>query len=183
MAHPWTPTPVPTATPLPAETLGFVIAILDTERVFIVLEGDSFEQGYIVRLLGVEGPSIDPAEPWGAVALEQLETWLSGAVVRLIQDTTVMEEIDDERVLPRYLYLKDELINLRLIVLGLARANLQEPDTRFETEFQAAAQQARNNQLGLWGPAPTPTPIDSPTATITVSETITSSTPITNSAP
>lgn len=154
MSHLWTPTPAPTATPLPEEMFGLVARVLDAKTVAVVLAGDPPEKVYTVRLLGVDPPPNRPADPWGVVAFEQLQEWLSGQVVRLVQDQTV---VDDDGVLPRYLYLHDELINLRLVEQGLARVSFQGPDTILETDFQAAARAAQTSQRGLWGPAPTAT--------------------------
>jgi endonuclease YncB( thermonuclease family) len=160
MNDPWTPTPVLTATPLPAEAVGLITNILDAETVLVVLQGDSFSQPSVVRLLGVDPLPNNPADPWGVVAFEQVDKWLAGKVVRLVQDTTV---IDDQGALPRYLYLGNDMINLRLIELGLARPSFQNPDTEFESEFQQAAGDAEANNRGLWGPPPTPTPTRTPT--------------------
>jgi len=170
MGNPWTPTPIPTKTPLPDEAFGFVVEILDGETVFVVLEGDPVGQGYPVRLLGVNAPPDTANNPWGIVAVEQMKTWLTGKVVHLVLDNTIIE---DDRTLPRYLYLENELINLRLIELGLARPEFQDPDRLFEDEFQAAAQQAQANQRGLWGADPTATTIRSPRITPTTSITLT----------
>ena len=171
MANPWTPTPVPTSTPLPEELLGLVTQVVDAKTVAVVLAGDSPGKVYRVRLLGVEPPANTPAEPWGQVAYEQLQAWLSGQVVRLVQDQTV---IDEEGLLPRYVYLDDALINLRLVEQGLARVRFQAPDTTLESEFQAAAQAAQAGQRGLWGGSPTATPTVTPTLTPTLAITATS---------
>lgn len=164
MSHLWTPTPAPTATPLPEEMFGLVARVLDAKTVAVVLAGDPPEKVYTVRLLGVDPPPNTPADPWGVVAFEQLQDWLSGRVVRLVQDQTV---VDDEGVLPRYLYLRDELINLRLVEQGLARVSFQGPDTTLETDFQNAARAAQASQRGLWGSSPTPTPPVAPTTVLT----------------
>jgi endonuclease YncB( thermonuclease family) len=160
MSNPWTPTPAPTITPLPREALGLIAGIVDAETVLVVLQGDAMNQVYPVRLLGVDALPDTPAEPWGIVAVEQLNDWLSGKVVRLVQDTTV---VDDEGMLPRYLYLDEDMINLRLIESGLARPSFQSPDTEFESEFEQAARSAESSQRGLWGPPPTATPTRTPT--------------------
>lgn len=188
MSHLWTPTPAPTATPLPEEMFGLVARVLDAKTVAVVLAGDPPEKVYTVRLLGVDPPPNRPGDPWGVVAFEQLQDWLSGQVVRLVQDQTV---VDDDGVLPRYLYLRGELINLRLVEQGLARVSFQGPDTTLETDFQNAARAAQASQRGLWGSAPTPTPpvastivltpiltpTVTPALTLTVTPTITTSRP------
>jgi hypothetical protein len=71
--------------------------------------------------------------------------------------------------LPRYLYLDNELINLRMVELGLAEPSFQSPDTELEAEFNRAAQDAEADGLGLWGANPTATPLS--TATPEISDT------------
>jgi endonuclease YncB( thermonuclease family) len=188
MSNLWTPTPAPTATPLPEEMFGIVARVLDAKTVAVVLTGDPPEKVYTVRLLGVDPPPNTPADPWGVVAFEQLQDWLSGQVVRLVQDKTV---VDGDGVLPRYLYLHGELINLRLVEQGLARVSFQGPDTTLETDFQAAARAAQAGQRGLWGSSPTPTSRLAPTTvltppltpTVTPALTLTATSTITTSRP
>ena len=176
MDHLWTPTPVPSATPLPDEVLGLVVDVIDAENVVVVLQGDHFEQAYMVRLLGVNAPPANAQNPWGIVAVEKMQAWLSGEVVRLVTDKTTLTE---GRVLPRYLYLDNALLNLRLIDQGLARAEFQDPDILFEQDFVTAADRARSAQRGLWGPDPTPTPAVSPSPTLTTTVAATVSLPLT----
>lgn len=164
MDNPWTATPIPTKTPIPDEVLGLVADVLDGETLYVVLQGDSVGEGYTVRLLGIDTPPNSTTNPWGVVAVERLKAWLNGKAIRLVVDNTIVE---NERVLPRYLYLGDEMINLRMLELGLAEADVQTPDTTFKAEFEAAANEARSNRVGLWGPDPTFTPAIAPTITIT----------------
>jgi endonuclease YncB( thermonuclease family) len=161
MNDPWTPTPVPSATPLPEEAFGLIADIVDAQTVRVVLQGDSLNQIYTVRLIGVDPLPNVSSQPWGVVAYEQINHWLGGKLVRLVQDTTVA---DSSGVLPRYVYLnEDDMINLMMIEMGLARPSFQSPDTEFQTEFQQAADNAEADQRGLWGPAPTATPTRTPT--------------------
>ncbi len=168
MADPWTPTPIPTSTPLPSETLGLVVSVLSPETVKVVLKGDVLNKTYVVRLLGVDAPPNTPTDPWGIVAFNTVNRWLSGRVVRLVQDTTV---INSNNELPRYLYLEGSLVNLKLIEKGLAAPQFSAPDQRLQSEFETAAQIARDAGTGIWGPDPTATPTRTPTTngTATVS--------------
>ena len=169
MEHLHTPTPVPTATQIPRQVRGLVSGVLDAETIVMVLEGDSLKKTYVIRLLGVEMP---PTEAWRIVTAETLDKWLTSKIARIEQDKT-MKNTQDE--LPRYLYLGDELINLKLIELGLARANFKTPDTKLKAKFESAEEGAKNAKVGLWGPDPTPTPTISLTpgltATLTLSAT------------
>lgn len=173
MLNAWTPTPVPTATPLPDEVLAFIVDIVDGNTVLVVLEGDSLSLDYTVELIGVDVPPDTATSPWGGVALAQMKSWLRGKAVRLVRDNTL---VTDEGILPRYLYLGDELINLRLITLGLGTPAFSDPDRLFEADFEAAAASAQANQRGLWGQNPTATPIP-PLIEATVTATSTTATP------
>ncbi|MFQ5575881.1 MAG: thermonuclease family protein [Anaerolineae bacterium] len=164
MARAWTPTPIPTATPLPGESLGLVIGVLTPQTVEIALPGDRLHQTYVVRLLGVDAPPNTPVEPWGVVAFDTLNRWLTGRVVRVVQDVSVT---DDAGQLPRYLYLQESLVNLKLVELGLARARFTPPDVTLNAEFAAAEATARAAGIGLWGPDPTATPSRTPTPNLT----------------
>lgn len=165
MAEAWTPTPIPSATPLPDETLGLVVDVHSAETVEVVLEGDLLQKTYIVRLIGVDAPDNTPVEPWGQVAHLTLNSWLRGKIVRLVQDTT---EINDANELPRYLYLGESFINLKLIELGLARADTTAPDLTMSTQLKIAADAAQAANIGLWGPPPTATPTQTPTPNLTL---------------
>lgn len=154
MNEPWTPTPVPPSTPLPPDVRALVVGVLSPETLSVVLEGDPLNRSYVVRLLGIDAPDNNLTDPWGIVTFETLDRWLTGRVVQLVSDTTT---VNDEGELPRYLYWDDTLINVRLVELGLAEANPIAPDLAFASELNAANRDARSNEVGLWGPPPTPT--------------------------
>lgn len=167
MANPWTPTPVPSATPLPAQTLALVVKVISAGAVEVVLEGDLLQKTYIVRLIGVDAPADPPADPWGVVAVEKLNGLLANKVVRLVQDTTAINPAGE---LPRYLYLGDTLINRELLETGLAKSAFSAPDVALKEELEAAAQESQGKTAGVWGPDPTVTPTF--TATPNISATV-----------
>jgi micrococcal nuclease len=174
-----TPEPTATITPIPDEALGLVVEVIDGDTVGVVMDGDPAERAYRVRYLGIDAPENSSASPWGVVAYETNYSLANLKVVRLVRDQT---DFDDEGNLLRYVYVDNQLLNLILAEQGLARAAIEEPDTRFRAEILAAEARARGQQLGLWGqrlPTPTPglgggasSPI-SPTATISSSVVIT----------
>lgn len=150
-----TPPPTATITPIPAETLGLVVEVLSGDTIAVVMDGDPPDLAYQVRYLGIEVP--DPTEPWGTVALETNKRLANLKVVRLVRDQT---EMDDEGYLLRYVYADGEMLNVELVEQGLAQADVQSPDTEFQSQIEAAEQRAQSNEVGLWsGATPTPTPV------------------------
>ena len=162
-----TPTPTslvtPTMTPIPDESRGLVVDVIDGDTVAVVLEGDPPSRAYLVRYIGIDAPPNTPDNPWGVVAYEANRKMTNLKVVRLVRDQT---DVDDEGRLFRYVYVGDELMSIILAEQGLARADSVEPDTRFQTEIEGAVARAREGKLGLWGPLPTPTPVRGKPATV-----------------
>ena len=162
-----TPTITPTVTPIPAEASGLVIDVISGDTIAVVLKGDKFSQTYLVHYLGIESPPNSLDNPWGIVAYETNRELARLKVVRLVRDKS---DFDAKGNLLRYVYLGNTLLNQTLVARGLARAAITEPDVAQRATLTAAEALARENTLGLWGPAPTattvyvrPTPI---TATI-----------------
>ncbi|MEW5956523.1 MAG: thermonuclease family protein [Chloroflexota bacterium] len=181
--EPYMPVPTqpltPTLTPIPAETRGLVVQVVDGDTVGIVLEGDPPTRVYLVKYIGIDAPPNTPDDPWGVVAFETNRKLTNLKVVRLVRDST---EFDGEGRLLRYVYVGEKLMSVALAEQGLARAERVEPDTRLAGQIEQAETQARNAQLGLWGRLPTPTPGlsrpttpgQSPVATLTVTVTVAS---------
>jgi micrococcal nuclease len=168
-----TPSPTPSITPIPDEVRALVVEVTDGDTITVVMEGDPPGLNYEVRYLGIDAPPNTASVSWGVVAFEVNRKLTNGNVVRLERDQS---DVDEEGRLLRYVYLGDELLNITLVEQGLARANITEPDTRFQAEILAAEKQAKASQLGLWGKPPTPTPrvVASPTTgIITVTTTLT----------
>jgi endonuclease YncB( thermonuclease family) len=151
----FTPGPPATITPIPDEVRALVVEVIDGDTITVVMEGDSPNQSYQVRYLGIDAPPNTPSAPWGVVAYETNRKLTNLKVVRLERDQT---DFDEEGHLLRYVYVDNQLLSILLAEQGLARANIVEPDTRFEAEVLEAEARARQGNLGLWGSAPTPTP-------------------------
>ena len=58
----FTPGPSPTPTNLPARTKALVVGIQDSRTIEVVIEGQSTNQVFTVRLLGIEPPLL--GDPW-----------------------------------------------------------------------------------------------------------------------
>lgn len=165
-----TPGPTSTLTPIPDEVRALVVGVTDGDTITVVMEGDPPGLNYEVRYLGLDAPPNTASVPWGVAAFEVNRKLITGKVVRLERDQS---DVDDEGRLLRYVYVNDEFLNVALVEQGLARADVTEPDTRFQAEILEAEQRARTAKLGLWGSPPTPTPKIIPTAVSTATATLT----------
>jgi len=151
-----TPPPTPTITPIPDESLGLVIEVIDGDTIAVVMDGDPVQRAYPVRYLGVDAPA--RSNPWGTVAYETNRKMTNLKVVRLVRDET---DFDAEGFLLRHVYVDNQLMSIILAEQGLARAAIAAPNRQFEDDILAAEERARAGQLGLWGEA-TPTPTITP---------------------
>lgn len=165
----FTPGPTSTITPIPDEVFGLVVEVADGDTIGVILEGDPPTQTYQVRYLGIDAPPNAAGEPWGVVAFEVNHRLTSGKVVRLERDQS---DTDADGRLLRYVYVGDEMLSVILAEQGLARASVEEPDTRFQTEILEVEKRARDNKLGLWGPLPTATPTVSRAETAVITPTV-----------
>lgn len=149
-----TPSPTPTPTPIPDDVLATVVDVIDGDTIAVVMPGDTFRETYIIRYLNIDAPPRDLSNPWGIVAYEKNRDLTQLKVVRLVRGQT---ELDEDGNLLRHVYLGNSLLNLFLVEQGLAEAAISQPDAEFVAEIRAAETEARANNLGLWGPNPTPT--------------------------
>ena len=141
-----TPAPTPTITPIPDETLGLVVEVIDGDTIAVVMDGDPMKLAYQVRYLGINAPPNDADNPWGVVAYETNRKLANVKVVRLVRDET---DFDDEGYLLRYVYAGDTLLNAELVEQGLAEEDAAAPNTRLEAKIQAAEASARGKKLGI----------------------------------
>jgi micrococcal nuclease len=169
-----TPPPTATITPIPDETLGLVVNVIDGDTIAVVMDGDPMQRAYQVRYLGIDAPPNEPSSPWGVVAYETNRRLTNVKVVRLVRDQT---DFDDEGHLLRHVYVDNQLLSVILAEQGLARAAAQAPNTQFEREIREAEAQAREEGLGLWGQQP-PTPTAGPAAAAGETPTAVTPTPV-----
>lgn len=170
-----TPPAPATITPIPDETLGLVVDVIDGDTIAVVMDGDSVTQAYEVRYIGIDAPENSATDPWGAVAFEVNHRLTNLKVVRLVRDQT---DYDSDGYLLRHVYVDDQLVSVVLAEQGLARSAIAAPNTRFEDEILAAVAQATTDGLGIWGgrvPTATPAPTRQPTLTRAAANTPTSS--------
>lgn len=129
----------------------FVTPLSDEEfEVEDVIDGDTIrlESGDKVRLIGINTP--ETGQPFYEEATLKLKELIGDNVVTLKKDK---EDKDQYGRLLRYVYVKDTFVNKEMVRLGLANAYEFEPNVKYSSEFEAAEQEARNAERGLWTPS------------------------------
>jgi micrococcal nuclease len=126
-----------------------VVQVIDGDTIEVRMDGRT-EQ---VRLLGIDTPETkDPRKPvqcFGQEASDQTKRLLpKGTNVRLVSD---VEERDRYDRLLAYVYRDDGLfVNLVLAKGGFADLLTYPPNVAHTAELQAAVDEARRDQRGLW---------------------------------
>jgi micrococcal nuclease len=145
---------VPTISPSPS-----LISPVSTESAYLVtrvIDGDTIEvslNGQVekVRLIGVDTPeTVDPRKTvqcFGKEASARTKELLTGKTVTLVKDVS---ETDRYHRWLRYVYLDGVFINQQLVLEGYAHARSYPPDVKYQAEFRAAEEQAREQKKGMW---------------------------------
>jgi micrococcal nuclease len=129
-------------------------ADLEIAMVVRVIDGDTVElsDGRRVRYIGVDTPeTVDPRRPvecFGKQAGEKNKELVEGKTVQLEKDVS---EIDRYGRLLRYVYVGELMINEFLVREGYAQVTTYPPDVKYQDRFNVAQEQAREQNLGLWG--------------------------------
>ncbi len=129
------------------------------ERVTVsqVIDGDTIRlsDGRTVRYIGVDTPeTVHPTkgvECFGQAASSFNRSLVAGQTVELEKDVS---ETDRYGRLLRYVWLKDQLINLVLVEHGYAYASSYPPDIAHQPVFQAVQTTAQQQARGLWASCP-----------------------------
>jgi micrococcal nuclease len=122
----------------------------DTVTVTRVIDGDTIEigTGQRVRYIGIDAPEVHPVtEICGIEALQTNRRLVEGKRVRLERDVS---DTDKYGRLLRYVYVDDVLINAELVRLGMARATVYPPDTRYQALLEQLEKGAREAGWGMW---------------------------------
>jgi len=118
-----------------------------------VVDGDTIElsDGRKVRYIGVDTPELHHptkgVQCFGKEAMEKNKQLVEGKTIRMEKDVS---ETDRYKRLLRYVWQGDIFINEYLAREGYALQATFPPDVSYETLFTAAAQEARENNRGLW---------------------------------
>lgn len=121
-------------------------------RVAKILDGDTFDlsDGRRVRYIGINTP--EQSQCFALEAKTENEKLLAGKKIRLEKD---LSNRDKYGRLLRFVYVEDEsgreiFVNDYLVRQGFARLLSIPPDLKFEKQFNAAVEEARFQQRGLW---------------------------------
>ena len=129
---------------------GTVVNVSDGDTITVKFANKSEK----IRLIGVDTPeTVHPTKPVGCFGPEASAHTKSllpkGTDVYVVRD---VEARDYYRRLLGYVYrVSDDLfINLDLVAQGFGTPLSIAPNTAFESQFVAAAQQAEQSNIGLW---------------------------------
>ncbi len=140
-----------------------VTRVVDGDTIVVDITGRSEGPGagmaeigneYRLRLIGIDTPeSVRPGTPvecFGKEASAAAKALLEGAEVKLVKD---VEEADQYDRLLRYVYLRGEMANARLVVNGYASTYTYPPNIRHSSLFVQLQSEAREADRGLWSPS------------------------------
>lgn len=127
-------------------------------RVIGIRDGDTIEVDFgfgnkkTVRYIGIDTPeSVDPrrsVECFGKEASDINRSLVENQIVQLEKD---ISETDKYGRLLRYVYLGDIFVNKYLVEEGFANSSAYPPDIKYQEDLDAAEDDARYNDKGLWG--------------------------------
>lgn len=120
-----------------------------------VIDGDTFELigGQKVRLIGIDAPEV--IDCFALKSTNRLKELVMDKALKLEKDVS---ETDRYGRLLRYVYLESQLVNEVLVKEGYAVSYVYPPDVKFQEKIKTAENQAKNQNLGLWGECKTSTP-------------------------
>lgn len=116
------------------------------------LDLDSNGKASRIKLIGTgpfSGSNPDQTACYSKEANAKLAGYLSGKKMELEADTALPAGLADS-TLPRYIVVNDENINKKMIAEGYAIEFGNGADYRYQTDFLAAQENAKNNKLGFW---------------------------------
>lgn len=115
-----------------------------------VVDGDTLqlESGERVRLLGINAP--ERGQFYFEEATSRLEELVEGKKVKLEKD---IEGKDRYGRLLRYVFLKGQNINVKLIREGYAHVYVIPPNVKYEEELRKAEEEAKAKGKGIWQPS------------------------------
>ena len=114
-----------------------------------VIDGDTFYlgNGDKIRMLGINTP--ESGRPYAQEATDFLTNMILGKEVTLVNDSK-NDDVDSYGRLLAHVYVNDTFVNYEIIKAGYAFWYPYTSGTDFDTEYEAAQNDASNNKVGLW---------------------------------
>jgi micrococcal nuclease len=126
-----------------------VTQVVDGDTIGVEVNGVPFR----VRYIGIDAPEM-PDEPGAKDSSSANRSLVEGKRIVMIRD---LSEADKYGRLLRYVFADGVFVNLELVRQGFARAGYYPPDTACTAGLRAAEEEARREQLGIWGLLGSPT--------------------------
>lgn len=151
------PAPEGDVMPVASSSLYMVSKVIDGDTIIVEMEG----QSETVRLLGIDTPEVDPQynpiECYGRQATDATKDKVLNQTISLEADTTQGKRDKFDRILA-YVFLADGTnLNHYLVTEGFAKEYTYNKAYKYQTEFRASEQVAREQQKGLWSTDNCPT--------------------------
>lgn len=129
-----------------------VVRVIDGDTIVVQVEGGGEAH---LRLIGMDAPETNKGPLcYGKEASDKAEELLAASENRVLLEKDVSETDRYARLL-RYVWLPGDgehlMLNEELVKQGYARAAAYPPDVKYQGRFEAAEQDARGLNLGLWG--------------------------------
>ena len=114
-----------------------------------VIDGDTFYlgNGDKIRMLGINTP--ESGRPYAQESTDFLTNMILGKEVTLVNDSK-NDDVDSYGRLLAHVYVNDTFVNYEIIKAGYAFWYPYTSGTDFDTEYEAAQNDASNNKIGLW---------------------------------
>lgn len=122
----------------------------ESALVVAVIDGDTVEldTGRIVRYIGIDTPELKSNDCYSSQAKQANAELVLGRRVDLVKDVS---ETDRYRRLLRYVWIDGAMVNETLVQKGYAKAYTYPPDVAYADLFTRRQEEARQNNVGLWG--------------------------------
>lgn len=116
-------------------------------RVTYIDDGDTIylNDGRDIRYIGIDTPEI--GEPYYTEATNRNKELVFGKEVLIEYD---QQKIDPYGRLLAYVFVNDDLVNLKLVEEGYARAKIFFPDKKYSQLLQEAEKKAQARKIGIW---------------------------------
>jgi len=133
--------------------VGTVTGVIDGDTIYVRIEGVTYK----VRYIGMDTP--EEGQQYAYQATMKNNELVQGKTITLVKDVS---ETDQYNRLLRYVLVEKIFVNYELVRQGYASIMTYPPDVTCQDTFHAAQTLARESELGIWAPTPTPYPTSTP---------------------